>query len=60
MLRVKLLRGYIGCTSKQRDILRALGLRKISSVRLYEDTPSVRGMLEIVKHLVEVKNNEIA
>lgn len=55
MLRVKLLRSYIGCTPKQCGVLRALGLKKISSVKSYSDVPSIRGMLELVKHLVEVE-----
>ncbi len=55
MLTIKLVRSYIGCSPKQRKTLVALGLRKIRQERSYEDTPVVRGMVERVKHLVEVK-----
>ena len=38
---------------KQTLILRGLGLSKLHRVRILEDTPSIRGMIEKVKHLVE-------
>lgn len=39
---------------KQRDTLIGLGLNKIGRVRTLEDTPSVRGMIAKVQHMVEV------
>ena len=36
----------------QAETLKGLGLRKLHQARLLEDTPSVRGMIEKVKHLV--------
>jgi len=38
----------------QAQTLRGLGLGKIRRTRTLEDTPSVRGMIRAVKHLVEV------
>lgn len=38
----------------QRDTLRGLGLGRIGRVRTLVDTPSVRGMIRRVHHLVEV------
>ena len=38
----------------QRATLVGLGLNKIMKTRQLEDTPSVRGMIEKVKHLVRV------
>ena len=38
----------------QRDTLIGLGLNKMHRVRELEDTPSVRGMINKVKHLVQV------
>ena len=38
----------------QRRIVKGLGLRKTNSIREIEDTPSVRGMLSKVAHLVKV------
>ena len=37
----------------QAATLRGLGLGKIRRTRTLEDTPSVRGMIHAVKHLVE-------
>jgi large subunit ribosomal protein L30 len=39
----------------QQATLVGLGLRKIRSARVLQDTPSVRGMLRKVAHLVKVE-----
>tara|TARA_B100000963_G_C22035762_1_gene413189 strand:+ start:16 stop:198 length:183 start_codon:yes stop_codon:yes gene_type:complete len=44
----------IGRQSYQRKTLIGLGLNKIGRSKKLEDTPSVRGMIGKVKHLVEV------
>ena len=44
----------IGYPKDQKATLVALGLRKISQVVEIEDTPSMRGMLRKVQHLVNV------
>ena len=46
----------IGRQSYQRKTLVGLGLNKIGRSRELEDTPSVRGMIGKVKHLVEVND----
>ena len=38
----------------QAATLRGLGLKKMHATRTLEDTPSVRGMINAVKHLVEI------
>ena len=38
----------------QAATLRGLGLGKIRRERVLEDTPSVRGMINSIKHLVEI------
>ena len=38
----------------QAATLRGLGLGKIRRTRTLEDTPSVRGMIHSIKHLVEI------
>ena len=40
--------------SYQKKILIGLGLNKIGRSKDLEDTPSIRGMISKVKHLVEV------
>ena len=44
----------IGRQSYQRRTLIGLGLNKIGRSKELEDTPSIRGMIGKVKHLVEV------
>ena len=45
----------IGREASQRQTLVGLGLNKIGRKRELEDTPSVRGMINKVKHLVSVE-----
>ncbi|PTS84512.1 MULTISPECIES: 50S ribosomal protein L30 [unclassified Caulobacter] len=40
--------------SDQRDTLAGLGLNKMGRVSELEDTPSVRGMIRKVQHLLEI------
>ncbi len=54
MLTIKLVRSAIGTKPKQRQTLVALGLRRLHQEKSLADTPAVRGMIERVKHLVEV------
>lgn len=52
---IKLVRSIIGTKPNQRKTIQALGLKKIGQVTEKEYTPQIRGMVETVKHLVEVK-----
>jgi len=54
-IEVKQIRSAIGTKPKQRATLRALGLRKMNDLRIHDDTPVIRGMLQKVNHLVSVK-----
>jgi len=49
-------RSAIGRQGDQRQTLIGLGLNKIGRTRELEDTPSVRGMINKVKHLVKVED----
>lgn len=44
----------IGRTKDQRATLVGLGLNKIRRTSTLEDTPAVRGMIDKVKHLIQV------
>ena len=44
----------IGRQSYQKKTLVGLGLKKIGRSKELEDTPSIRGMIDKVKHLVQV------
>lgn len=45
----------IGRPKDQRETLKGLGLNKMNRTRELEDTPSVRGMINKVAHLVRVE-----
>ena len=53
-IKIKKVGSLIRQPQKQVSIVKGLGLRKTNSVREIEDTPSVRGMLSKVAHLVKV------
>jgi large subunit ribosomal protein L30 len=54
-LMVKQIKSSIGTLPKHRATLRALGLRKMNSERVHDDTPVIRGMVKKVIHLVAVR-----
>lgn len=54
-LSIKLKRSLIGTKPNQRKTVEALGLKKIGQSTEKQDTPQLRGMIDVVKHLVEVK-----
>jgi large subunit ribosomal protein L30 len=45
-----------GSNPKQRETLRTLGLGKIGRTTEREDDPRVRGLVDAVRHLVEVRD----
>lgn len=54
-IKVTLRHSAIGRPSRQLETIKGLGLRKIGSSRVLENTPAVRGMVKKVLHLVEVE-----
>lgn len=54
-LKITLKRSTIGRTQDQKATVEALGLRKINQTVEKQDNASIRGMVEKVKHLVEVE-----
>lgn len=54
-VKITLVRGMVGCTERQRETVRTLGLRKIRESVVREDSPTVRGALKSVAHLVKVE-----
>ncbi|MDR0185925.1 50S ribosomal protein L30 [Prevotella brunnea] len=53
-IKVKQIKSRINAPKDQKSTLLALGLRKISQVVEVEDTPSIRGMINKVHHLVSI------
>ncbi len=54
-LKITQIRSTIGRIKKQKETIRALGIKKLYQSVMHKDTPQIRGMIEKVKHLVEVK-----
>ncbi|WP_414121156.1 50S ribosomal protein L30 [Corynebacterium nuruki] len=54
-LKITQRKGTVNTKQKQRDSLRSLGLKRIGQSVVREDTPVVRGMINTVRHMVEVE-----
>jgi large subunit ribosomal protein L30 len=52
---VKLVRSMNGTTDKVKSNIRGLGLRKIGQSAELENTPSVRGMIKKIIHMLEIQ-----
>jgi large subunit ribosomal protein L30 len=53
-LQIKLVRSLIASKPNQRKTADALGLTKLQKTVIKSDTPTIRGMIKVVAHLVEV------
>ena len=53
---VKQTKSLIGSTKKQISSMKGLGLRRINHTVSLMDTPEIRGMIKVVRHMVEVSN----
>ena len=54
-IKVTLLKSLIGKNEKQRVTVKTLGLTKVNSSVVQQDTPQIRGMIEKVAHMVKVE-----
>lgn len=57
-LRIKYVKSAIGYSKRQKNTIEALGFRKLYQTVEHNDSPSIRGMIEKVVHLVEVEEEE--
>ena len=57
-IKISLVRSTIGALPKHRATVRSLGLRKISSSTIQDDTPAILGMVRHVSHLVSVESSD--
>lgn len=58
MLKITLTRGMVGKKETQIKVVRALGLGKYGSSVVHADSPTIRGMVTKVSHLVSVETVE--
>lgn len=54
-VKVTLVKSPIGYSKAQHKVLQALGLGKVGSSAVHEDTPSILGMVQKCVHLVKVE-----
>lgn len=55
MLKITLAKGMIGKKETQKKVVKALGLGKFGSSVVHKDSPTIRGMVNKVSHLVTVE-----
>ncbi len=53
-IRVRQIKSGIGYNKKQKACLRGLGMRRMHQEVELEDTPSIRGMVNTIPHLVQI------
>ena len=54
-LRITWVKSGIGYAQVQRRTLKALGLNRLNQSVIHDDRPSVRGMIDKVRHLIRVE-----
>ena len=55
-LKIALRKSIIGLSPKQEATVKALGLRRIRQSVTHDDTPTIRGMIAKVPHVLEVSH----
>lgn len=58
MIRIRLKRSVIGFNETQRRTVRSLGLGRVGSAVVQEETPEILGMIRKVPHLLDVERLE--
>lgn len=53
-IKIQKIRSTIKSPKNQKLVMEALGLRKMNSIVEHEDSPSILGMVDKVKHLVKI------
>ena len=54
-IKIKWVVSFIGCPRDMRQTVRGLGFRRMQQVLEVDDTPSIRGMIARVHHLVQIE-----
>jgi large subunit ribosomal protein L30 len=55
IVRITLIKSPIGYTVRQKNTVRALGLRRMNQTVEHVDTPVLRGMIYKINHLINVE-----
>lgn len=54
-IKVTLIKSTIAIFPEHKKVVEALGLKKINSFKIHNDTPAINGMIDKVKYLVKVE-----
>ena len=54
-IKIKQIKSSIGYRQRTKDTLLALGLKKMNKTVTHNDSPSIRGMINSVGHLLKVE-----
>jgi large subunit ribosomal protein L30 len=57
-LEIKQTRSLAGSSAHQRRVMKALGFRRREQVVVHGDTPTIQGMIDKVRHMVDVRKRE--
>lgn len=57
-LKITQVRSAIDRPGRQKRTIEALGLKRLHQTVEHEDTPQIRGMVDKVRHLVEVETEQ--
>lgn len=55
-VKIKQVKSTIGRLKNQRFTVKALGLKKVGSTVIHEYTAPIRGMINTVRHLIQVED----
>ncbi|MFZ0638845.1 MAG: 50S ribosomal protein L30 [Candidatus Acidiferrales bacterium] len=54
-LKIRWVRSFIGCPRNMRETIRGMGFRRMNQLIERPDSPSIRGMIARVHHLVQIE-----
>lgn len=54
-LKITWTKSYIGKPQNQRRVIHSLGLKRLHHSVVHQDSPTIRGMVEKVQHLLKVE-----
>ena len=55
-VKVTLIKSTISCSKAQKGTVAALGLKKIGQSKVFANSATLQGQLNVVSHLVKVEN----
>ncbi len=54
-LQITYVKSAIGYSVKHKETIKAIGLKRLNQTVIKEDSPSLRGMIQKVNHLVKIE-----